>query len=150
MNIADLITRDRVVLDVGATCAKHAFRTAADKIAPVTPLENREVIDALVERERLGTTGVGDGVSVPHARFDKLNGTVGVFLRLSQPIDMDAVDEQPISLMFVVLAPKDANSEHLKVLSRVARVLRSPQNKETLSTSSEPNAVYEVLVSEDR
>lgn len=150
MNIADLITRDLVVLDVDATCAKQAFRTAAEKIAPVTPLENREVIDALVERERLGTTGVGDGVSVPHARLAKLNGAVGVFLRLAHPIDMDAVDEQPISLMFVVLAPEDANNEHLKVLSRVARVLRSPQNKQRLIESADRDAVYEVLVSEDR
>jgi PTS system nitrogen regulatory IIA component len=150
MNIADLITRDRVLLDVDVTCAKQAFRLAAEKIVSITSLENREVIDALVERERLGSTGVGEGVSVPHARFEKLTEVVGLFMRLRHTIDMDAVDEKPIKLMFVVLAPIHANTEHLKVLSRVARILRSPANKQLLTESTDRNAVYDVLISEDQ
>lgn len=150
MNIADLVTLDRVLLDVDSSCAKQAFRVAAEHVSMASNLDTREVLDALVERERLGSTGVGDGISIPHARFQKLNRVIGVFLRLAQPIDMDAADDKPIRLMFVVLAPKDADSEHLKVLSRVARILRAPGNKSNLTESTSREKVFDILVSEDQ
>lgn len=149
MNIAELVSADRVLLDVDVSCAKQAFRMAAERASRSSSLDAREVVDALVERERLGSTGVGDGISIPHARFDKLNKVMGVFLRLAQPIDMDAVDEKPIKLMFVVLAPKHADTDHLKVLSRVARILRAPGNKNSLTESQSSERVIEVLTSED-
>lgn len=149
MNIAELLPTAHIMLDVDASCAKQAFCRVADKIALDGDLTSREVLDALIERERLGTTGVGDGISIPHARMKALNKVIGVFLRMTNAIDMDAVDDKPVRLMFVLLAPLNADTDHLKVLSRIARILRSPENKQMLIESETPEEVLKILTSED-
>ena len=149
MDIADLLSSERVLLDVDATCAKQAFKIAAQNLSQNSTLDERQIIDALCERERLGSTGVGDGVSIPHARFEGLKEIVGMFLRLQAPIDMDAIDDKHVKMMFVLLAPEDANAEHLKLLARIARVLRSPDNQETLKTTTSSQEVLTTLTSED-
>lgn len=151
MNISELLSPERLLLDVDITCAKHAFRMVAEKVATESGLNDRQIIDALVERERLGSTGVGGGISIPHARFEGLKKPISCFLRLNDMIDLDAPDDKPIKLIFVLLAPEDANADHLKVLARIARIMRSPDNQAALkqnNTSAEE--VMRILTSEDQ
>ncbi len=149
MDIADLLSADRVLLDVDVSCSKQAFRVVADVAAATVGLDKRAVMDALQERERLGTTGVGDGISIPHARFEGLGKACGFFVRLRSSIDMDALDNKSVDLMFVLLAPQDANADHLKALSRIARVMRSPDNQRVLRQNGDKNVILAVLTSED-
>lgn len=149
MDIADLLSPEHVLLDVEADCAKHAFKVAAENLSQNSALDERQIIDALCERERLGSTGVGDGVSIPHARFEGLSEIVGMFLRLENPIDMDSIDDKHVKMMFILLAPEDANAEHLKLLARIARVMRSPDNQESLKTATSRQEVLTTLTSED-
>lgn len=149
MDIADLLSSDRVLLDVDLSCSKQAFRTVSEMAAATLGLDKRVVMEALLERERLGTTGVGDGISIPHSRLEALQHPYGIFLRLKNPIDMDAVDSKPVDLMFVLLAPQDANADHLKALARIARVMRSPDNQQTLRGSDSKDVVLAILTSED-
>ncbi len=108
-------------------------------------LDAGEVLDALLAREAVGSTGVGAGVAVPHARLKALDRMRGVFLRLEAPVDFDAVDDQPVDLIFALLAPEAAGSEHLQALARVARLLRRADLREQLRQAHSADAVYALL-----
>ena len=124
MEIADLVTPAGVVPSLKATSKKQALQELSKKAADLSRLDEREILDALIERERLGTTGVGMGIAIPHSRFAKLDRLVGLFARLDKPIPFDSVDEQPVDLIFLLLAPEAAGADHLKALARVSRLLR--------------------------
>ena len=99
----------------------------------------------LTERERLGTTGVGQGIAIPHGRLADLEKIVGVFARLDTPIDYDAVDKQPVDLVFMLLAPEGAGADHLKALARVSRLLRNQAACEKLRAAKTAEALYAIL-----
>jgi PTS system nitrogen regulatory IIA component len=108
------------------------------------------VLDALLEREALGSTGVGYGVAVPHARVAGLTRLRGVFVRLEQPIEFQAVDDRPVDLIFALFAPPDAGAEHLRALARVSRVLRQADLREQLRQAHGADAIHALLVREAR
>jgi nitrogen PTS system EIIA component len=98
-----------------------------------------------LQRERLGSTGVGRGIAIPHGRIAALPHIVSVFARLDEPINFDALDEEPVSLIFLLLAPEHAGADHLKALARISRLLREPDTIEKLRASKERAALYSVL-----
>jgi len=108
-------------------------------------LKSQVVLDALSDREALGTTGMGYGVAVPHARLDDTTQVLGYFFRLEQAIDFASVDGQPVDLIFGLLAPHDAGAEHLKALARVSRTLRDPEICRKLRSTEDPSALYAIL-----
>lgn len=112
----------RVLSDV--TSKKRLMQRTSEIAAELLPLSSNSILDALVDRENLGATGVGNGVALPHARLAKLDQVTGIFVRLERAIDFDAVDRQPVDLIFALLAPEDAGVEHLKALALVSRTLR--------------------------
>src|SRR6187402_747909 len=124
MEIEDLITPARVMPRLKATSKKHVLQELAKRAAELTGLHERAVFDVLLERERLGTTGVGNGIAIPHGKLSNLEHVYGVFARLERPVDFDAIDDQPVDLMFLLLAPEAAGADHLKALARVSRLLR--------------------------
>ena len=124
MELSELISEERVLLDVDADCPKALFRCVSELLEPLTNIPARNVCNALQERERLGSTAVGEGVSIPHARIDGIEKIQGFFLRLAKPINMDAVDDKPVDLFFILLVPAEADQDHLRMLSRIARLLR--------------------------
>ena len=124
MDLTDLITPDHVIARMRATSKKQALQELARRSAEVSGLEQREIFDILLERERLGTTGIGRGIAIPHGKHDRLNGLVGVFARIDKAIDFDAVDGEPVDLLFLLLAPPSAGADHLKALAKVSRTLR--------------------------
>jgi len=146
MEITDLVTPAAVVASLKATSKKQALQELARRAAELTGEQERAIFDVLLERERLGTTGVGDGVAIPHGKLPNLRRLVGVFARLERPIDFEAIDEQPVDLIFLLLAPGTAGAYHLKALARVSRLLRDRQMREKLRGSETREALYALLV----
>ena len=145
MEIIDLITPERVVVDLRATSKKHTLQQLAQLAADITGLHERAVFDVLLERERLGTTGVGKGIAIPHGKVPEIDGLYGIFARLEQPVKFDAVDEQPVDLIFLLLAPESAGADHLKALARVSRLLRDASTCKKLRDATDAPAVFNVL-----
>jgi PTS system nitrogen regulatory IIA component len=145
MEIEDLITPESVVARLRATSKKQILQELSKRAAETTGLHERTIFDVLLERERLGTTGVGDGIAIPHGKLAELSRLYGVFARLETPVDFDAVDDQPVDLIFLLLAPETAGADHLKALARISRVLREPPSIDRLRASRDRATIYSVL-----
>ena len=145
MEIADLITPDAVVARLRTANKKQLLQELARRAADLVGLHERQIFDVLLERERLGSTGVGNGIAIPHGKLAGLKRLQGMFLRLNPPVDFDAVDEQPVDLVFLLLAPESAGADHLKALARVSRFLRDRSVCEKLRGAEHPDAIYALL-----
>ena len=145
MDIDELITPAAVVARLRAANKKQLLQEISRRAADLVGLHERQIFDALLERERLGSTGVGNGIAIPHAKLPGLTRLQGLFVRLDPPVDFDAVDEQPVDLVFLLLAPEAAGADHLKALARVSRLLRDRQICEKLRGAEHPDALYALL-----
>jgi PTS system nitrogen regulatory IIA component len=145
MEIVDLMGVEGVIPNLKATSKKQALQELAANAAEITGLHERAIFDVLLERERLGTTGVGGGIAIPHGKLPELTRLYGLFAHLGQPIDYDAIDDQPVDLIFLLLAPESAGADHLKALARVSRLLRDKTMCEKLRGSDSPEAVFALL-----
>ena len=145
MEIADLISPQGVVANLRVTSKKQALQDLARRGADITGQPERAIFEVLIERERLGTTGVGNGIAIPHGKLAGLERLYGLFARLENPIDFDAIDEQPVDLICLLLAPESAGADHLKALARVSRLLRDRSVCEKLRGSDNTDAIYALL-----
>ena len=152
MEINDLLVPEGVVADLKATSKKQALQDLAKRAAEVSGLHERTIFDVLMERERLGTTGVGNGIAIPHGKLASLDRLYGLFARLEQPIDFHAIDERPVDLIFVLLAPENAGADHLKALARISRLLRNNGICDKLRGTDSAEALFAILTEsqEDR
>ncbi|MGO1119150.1 PTS IIA-like nitrogen regulatory protein PtsN [Rhodovibrionaceae bacterium A322] len=145
MDIADLISMEGIVPSLRVTSKKQALQELAKTAAALTEQPERAIFEVLIERERLGTTGVGHGIAIPHGKLAALDSLNCLFARLESPIDFDSIDEQPVDLICVLLAPEQAGADHLKALARVSRLLRDRSVCEKLRGSSSAEAIYALL-----
>ena len=145
MQIADLLSPDGVVAALKANGKKQLLQELSARAASIIRMPERRVYETLNERERLGTTGVGQGIAVPHGRLADLEKITGVFARLETPIEYEAVDGQPVDLVFMLLAPEGAGADHLKALARVSRLLRNQSVCEKLRAAKSAEALYAIL-----
>jgi PTS system nitrogen regulatory IIA component len=145
MDIAELLTTDCVIESLTAASKKQALQEVAKRAAAVTGLDERRIFDVLLERERLGSTGVGHGIAIPHGKLAGLTRLHGLFARLERPIEFDSIDDQPVDLIFLLLAPEGAGADHLKALARVSRLLRDRKTCDKLRGSDTPDALYGLL-----
>lgn len=148
MDIDDLLTPESVIARLKVGSKKQALQDLARKAAQITGLGERAIFDVLLERERLGTTGVGNGIAIPHGKLAELDRIVGVFARLERPIDFDAIDERPVDLLFLLLAPDSAGADHLKALARVSRLFRDRATCEKLRGTDRGDALFAILTSQ--
>jgi PTS system nitrogen regulatory IIA component len=146
MEIADLLRPEQVIAHLRATSKKQALQDLARRAAQTAGQNERAIFDVLMERERLGTTGVGNGIAIPHGKLPTLERLHGLFARLDHPIDFDAIDERPVDLIFLLLAPESAGADHLKALARVSRLLRDKAACEKLRGTEDQEALYALLV----
>ena len=146
MEITDLITPRSVVAQLRATNKKQALQELAKRAAALTGIQERTIFDVLIERERLGSTGIGMGIGIPHGRLPGLDTLCGVFARLDRPVPFDAIDDQPVDLIFLLLAPEGAGADHLKALARVSRLLRDRSVCEKLRGTDNADALYALLI----
>ena len=138
---------DGVMLDVHASSKKQLFQLMAEKLlsSPVFAdlgISCRDIVNATMERERLGSTGVGSGVALPHARIDGLDRVYSVMARLEGPMDYEAVDEVPVDLVVLLVAPSDAGGAHLRALAQFSRRLRRPETRERLRKAPDEKSLY--------
>ncbi len=145
MDIADLISPSAVLPSLKVTSKKQALQELARAGAGIAGLDERAILEVLIERERLGTTGVGGGVAIPHGKLPGIDRLFGVFARLETGIDFDAIDDQPVDLIFLLLAPVSAGADHLKALARVSRLLRDKEVCTKLRASGSQEALYALL-----
>lgn len=145
MEIRDLISADAVVADLAVSSKKQALQELAKRAHRLTGLDERSVFDTLLERERLGTTGVGNGIAIPHGKLPGIDRLQGVFARLEKPVDFEAIDDRPVDLIFLLLAPESAGADHLKALARISRLLRDAKMCKKLRGADRADALYVLL-----
>jgi PTS system nitrogen regulatory IIA component len=145
MEIADLITPHSIVPNLRVANKKQLLQELARRAAPLSGLAERTILDSLTERERLGSTGIGGGTAVPHGRLPNLPRIVGLFTRLEKPIAFEAVDDQPVDLVFLLLTPDNAGADHLKALARISRLLRDRPMCAKLRGTDQADALYALL-----
>ena len=145
MEIRDILSPEAVICGLKAANKKQALQEMSRQAAAVTALNEKRIFETLLERERLGTTGVGNGIAIPHGKLPKLNKLFGLFARLERPVEFEALDGQPVDLVFLLLAPEAAGADHLKALARVARLLRDADVARKLRDSRDAEALYAVL-----
>jgi PTS system nitrogen regulatory IIA component len=146
MPLLDFLSPEAVAPNLRVNGKKQALQEIAAQAARLTGLDERTIFEALLQRERLGSTGIGEGVAIPHGKLPNLNRLFGLVARLEKPIDFEALDGQPVDILFLLLAPEGAGADHLKALARVARVLREPGTIDRLRATRDRDALYAVLM----
>ena len=145
MDLGDLVAKEGIVPSLNATTKKQSLQELARHAAEMTGIPQRDVFDALLQRERLGSTGLGRGIAVPHVKFKSLKSIVCIFARIDTPIDFEAADGDAVDLVFLLLAPEHASGDHLKALARVSRLLREPEVSAQLRSSRDADTLLSVL-----
>jgi PTS system nitrogen regulatory IIA component len=150
MELTELLTPESIVSNLKVTSKKQVLQELSKRIAKIIDCDERFIVDVLLEREKLGTTGVGDGIAIPHGKLGSLKKLHGFFARLERPVDFDSVDERPVDLIFLLLAPESAGSDHLKALARISRLLRDKANCDKLRGSNNTEALFALLTESAR
>ena len=145
MSLHDLIDSEAIIASLKAPTKKQALQELSERASAVAGLPAREIFDALLQRERLGSTGVGGGIAIPHGKLPRVARMIGVFARLERPIDYEALDGEPVDLIFLLLAPESAGADHLKALSLVARALRDPSLTARLRATKDASGLFLLL-----
>ena len=145
-DLSDLLDRDAIIGALKANSKKKVLQDMAAPAAARTGVAERQIFETVLQRERLGSTGVGNGIAIPHGKLKDVSKLTGVFARLSNPVDFDAIDGEPVDLVFLLLAPESAGADHLKALSRIARAFRDPARVERLRATTDPEAILALLV----
>lgn len=147
MELAHILSPARIFENVPGGSKKKVLETAAGLIARQCPeLDPNTLFDGLVAREKLGSTGLGKGIAIPHCRASHCSTPLGAFLKLENPVDFDAIDHQPVDMLFVLLVPREAHEEHLNLLARIAALLNDDRRREALRRTHSPEALYDALV----
>ncbi|WP_295313411.1 PTS sugar transporter subunit IIA [Roseobacter sp.] len=149
MNFANLLKPEAVKVLTSASSKKRLMHDLGDLAESAYGVKSSDVLNALLERESLGPTGVGHGVALPHARLEGLDRVVGAFVLLDKPIDFNSVDRQPVDIAFALFAPEDAGVEHLKALALVSRTLRNAAICSKLRSNPNAATLYTILISDE-
>ena len=145
MPLQDLIAAEGVIPSLKVNSKKQVLQELSERAAVLSGLPAREIFDTVLQRERLGSTGVGNGIAIPHGKLAKAKSIFGIFARLERPVDYEALDSLPVDLVFMLIAPELAGADHLKALSRIARALRDPSFTAKLRATRDPAALYLML-----
>ncbi len=146
MSLNDIISADAIIPALRANTKKAVLQEMCDRAGTVSGLQARSIFDAVLQRERLGSTGVGKGIAIPHGKLLGCRKILGVFARLERPIDFDALDGEPVDLAFLLVAPEGAGADHLKALARIARLLREASVTARLRTVRDPYSLFSIMV----
>ena len=145
MPLTDIVAQNAIIPALKVNNKKQAIQELAARAAALTGQNEKQILEVLLQREKLGSTAVGNGVAIPHGKLPKLARLFGLFARLERPINFEALDGQPVDLIFLLLAPEGAGADHLKALARVARLLRDPETTRKLRYLDNADAIYTVL-----
>ncbi len=149
MNMAQILAPTAIYPALDVTCEKQALLRLADYASDITGESAHTIFEALMERERLGSTAIGGGVAIPHARLPGIHAVMAIFVRLSHSVRYNPPDDSKVDLMFMILAPEGENGEHLKALARISRVLRDPDVCEEIRLAGGADEIFRLLTSHD-
>ena len=149
MPLHELIKPDAIVPALRVQSKKQAFHELSERAAAVSGLPARAIFDCVLQRERLGSTGIGSGIAIPHGKLDNVADIFGIFGRFERPIDFEAIDGAPVDLVFMLIAPEAAGADHLKALARIARLLRDPGLTAKLRASRDAASLYGLLTQQN-
>ena len=147
MDLSDLVTQKSIMPSVKVASKKQLLQVLSEKAAEIIGLSERDIFDTIMQREKLGSTGVGNGIAIPHGKLKNVGSITGIFARLETPVDFEALDDEPVDLVFMLLAPETAGADHLKALSRIARILREPEMVSKLRATKDASALFAFLTS---
>jgi PTS system nitrogen regulatory IIA component len=145
MDLSDLIEVPAIMPALKANSKKQLLQLLSERAASITGIPEREIFDTVYQRERLGSTGVGNGIAIPHGKLGGVKRITGVFAKLDTPIDFEALDDEPVDLVFLLLAPEGSGADHLKALSRIARVLRDSDTVAKVRGARDAAAIHTLL-----
>ena len=145
MELADILPEESVIVCTGLKTKREVLEKLAEQAAKASGQDARAVFEAVYDREVLGSTGLGNGIAIPHGKFAGISGVTAVFAKLSEPVDFDSVDDQPVDLLMLLLAPMGAGADHLKALARVARILRTESVVEALRRVDDAHELHDIL-----
>jgi nitrogen PTS system EIIA component len=145
MNLAEIIDARAVLPHLKAQNKKHLLQELSQSMASLVAIDHRIIFETLHTREKLGSTGIGHGIAIPHGKLSSINRVYGLFARLSTPIAYDSVDGEPVDLVFVLLAPDHAGADHLKALARISRLLREKETIAKLRGTDSAEGLYAIL-----
>jgi nitrogen PTS system EIIA component len=145
MNLGDMLAKDGIFPALQAQDKKQALQALADRAGAVTGLGAHDIFAALLQRERLSSTGLGRGIAIPHIKISGLKGITCLFARLEKPVNFDSLDGEPVDLLFFLLAPDHAGGDHLKALARISRLIRDPAALDHLRAASDIDSLRRVL-----
>ncbi|MEM7778291.1 MAG: PTS IIA-like nitrogen regulatory protein PtsN [Pseudomonadota bacterium] len=145
MDLGDIVRPDGILPRLAAGSKKQALQELAEVAGRITGLDARDIFDTLLQRERLGSTGLGRGIAIPHVKMKGVEDIVCLFARLDAPIEFEALDDEPVDLIFLLVAPEHASGDHLKALARISRLLRAPAALDALRRASDSAAIRAVL-----
>lgn len=145
MELADILSQQSIIACAKVASKRQLLQLLADRAAELTGLDSQTIFETLQNREQLGSTGLGNGIAIPHGKIKGLSGVAALFVRLAQPIDFDAVDDQPVDLVVMLLAPEGSGADHLKALSRVARLLRADGIVDRLRATKDEAKLRDIL-----
>jgi len=150
MKLKGLLGEASIAASLRVSSKDQAFEHIARAISKLHGVDEKRLFEGLREREQLGSTGVGNGIAIPHAKLASVDRILGFFARLEKPIEFDAIDEEPVDLLFVLIAPENAGADHLRALAHVARMLRDADMAEKLRATTDPAAIYTLLSEAER
>lgn len=145
MELADILTRESVISGVKVASKRQLLELLAEKASSLYGVDAQLIFETLCNREQLGSTGLGNGIAIPHGKIKGLDVVRGVFMRLDTPVDFDAVDDQPVDLVVMLLAPEGSGADHLKALSRVARLFRTEGVVDRLRSAKDDQKLRNIL-----
>ena len=145
MNLAEIISAQAVIPHLKAQNKKQLLQDLAQAMAPLVAVDHRIVFESLLTREKLGSTGLGQGIAIPHGRLPNITRVYGVFARLAAPVAYDSVDGEPVDLVFALLSPDQAGADHLKALARISRLLREADTMKKLRGTDSAQGLYAIL-----
>jgi PTS system nitrogen regulatory IIA component len=147
MNISDILTPERTFADLKCASKKRTLESISHWIGDqMSEFDGKELFNALINREKLGSTGFGDGIAIPHCRLDSCTQVTGALIRLAKAVDFDAIDAQPVDLLFVLLVPLEATDEHLQILATLAGSFGQPEFRERLRKATDAEAMYKIAI----
>lgn len=145
MALNDLVDVPAIMPALKANSKKQVLQLLAERASAVSGIPERDIFETILQREKLGSTGVGNRIAIPHGKLAGVKGITGVFARLETPVDFEALDDQPVDLVFLLLAPEGAGADHLKALSRIARVLRDTDTVAKIRGTRDAQAIHALL-----
>lgn len=145
MPLTDIVAQNAIIPALKVNNKKQVIQELAVRAAELTGQNEKQILEVLLQREKLGSTAVGNGVAIPHGKLPKLPRLFGLFARLERPVNFEALDGQPVDLIFLLLAPEGAGADHLKALARVARLLRDPETTRKLRDLDNAESIYAIL-----